>query len=312
MKAARIHAFGGPEVLQIDEVAWPFPVNDEVLIRVQASSVNGTDLHFRAGGLGPLAATQLPFTPGFDVAGVVAACGPAVTAYQRGEPVYALLGHRGGGAAEYVCVRQSRVGPAPTRISLVQAAAVPLAGLTALQALRGHAQLQAGQRLLVVGAAGGIGSFAVRLGRLLGAHVTGVARPEKLAYVRGLGADEVIATPELDLSGRQGVWDVIYDTPPALDFRQARSALGAQGVLVSTRPFALRPAELIGQFGRGPRFAGVRTAERGLDLAYLTRLIDRGGLEVPLDRTFAVEDIAAAHAYTEGPEVRGKVVVTLE
>jgi len=110
VKAARLHRFGGPEVLQIDEVAWPSPERDEVLIRVHGSSINGTDLNLRSGGLGVLMTGQLPFMPGFDVAGEVIDCGPQVTSFRPGDRVYSLLGHRGGGAAEYVTVRQARVG----------------------------------------------------------------------------------------------------------------------------------------------------------------------------------------------------------
>ncbi|MEF2278143.1 NADP-dependent oxidoreductase [Deinococcus sp. YIM 134068] len=311
MRAARLHSFGPPSVLRVEEVAWPFPVRDEVLIRVHASSVNGTDLRLRAGGLGFLAAGQLPLTPGFDVAGEVAGCGPEVTAFRPGERVYALLGHGGGGAAEYVTARQSRVALAPATLPLTHAAAVPLAGLTALQALRGVGRLRAGERVLVYGAAGGIGAFAVALARLFGAHVTGVARAAKLDYVRSLGAHEVVATGELNLSGGER-WDLILDTPPALPFTRAREALTPSGRLVSTKPVPLHPAEMWASLSQtGPRFTGVRTAERGLDLALLSRLIDAGELRVPLDRTFPLEDIRAAHEYAEGPEVRGKVVVTM-
>ncbi len=300
-------------MLNIEEVPWPFPQRDEVLIRVRASSVNGTDLRLRRGGLGLIGRLQLPLTPGFDVAGEVAACGPAVTAFRPGERVYAVVGHGGGGAAEYVTIRQSRVAAAPQGVPLAQAAAVPLAGLTALQALRGLGRLRPGERVLVYGAAGGIGAFAVLLARLFGAHVTGVARASKLDFVRELGAHEVLATGEADLGGRGGRWDLILDTPPALSFARVEGALTPGGRVISTKPFPSSPAEVRASLHRPqPRFASVRTAERGLDLGLLTRLIDAGELRVPLDRTFALEEITAAHAYAEGPEVRGKVVVTVD
>lgn len=314
VRAARLHHFGGPDVLRVDEVPWPAPQRDEVLIRVHASSINGTDLNLRGGGLGWLAATQLPLTVGFDVAGEVQACGPQVTAYRPGDRVYAVVGHRGGGAAEFTTVRQANVGPAPESVDSIAAAAVPLSGLTALQALRSSARLQPGRagqrpRVLVYGAAGGIGTFAVQLARVLGAHVTAAARPSKLEYVRSLGADEVCASGDLSWSGDRPPWDVILDTPPALDYAQVRGALSASGVLVSTRGMPSRWSEAAGLVGRGPRFANVRTAERGLDLAFLSRLIDTGELRPVVDRVFALQDIAAAHRYAEGPEVRGKVVV---
>lgn len=314
MRAARLHRFGGPEVLHIDEVPWPVAQGAQVLIRVHASSISGTDLNLRGGALGLLAAGQLPFIPGFDVAGEVVNIGPQVTAFVPGDRVYALVGHGGGGAAEYIAVHQDRVGPAPESVSLVHASAVPLSGLTALQALRREGRLQPGKkaRVLVYGASGGIGAFAVQLARRLGAHVTAAARPAKLDFVRGLGADEVIATDELRWTGEHAPWDVILDTPPALSFRAINSALSARGVLVSTRGFPSRLTDAAALLNReGPRFANVRTAERGQDLVFLSRLIDAGDLILPVDRVFPLEKIAAAHRYAEGREVRGKVVVAV-
>lgn len=312
MLAARVHSFGGPEVLRLEEVPWPHPDGDEVLIRVQASSVNGTDLGLRRGG-GPISlVVRRPFTAGLDVAGEVVGLGPRVTAFDLGDRVYSLLGHSGGGAAEYVTVRQSRVALAPNGISPAEAAAVPLSGLTALQALRSGAQLhrRRGARVLVIGAAGGIGSFGVQLARHYGAAVTGMARPEKHAFVRELGAEEVLDPGSVDFSGR--TWDVIFDTPPALRFSQVRGALAPDGVYVSTRPFPTRPGDVRAMLGGpGPRFAGVQTRERPQDLALLARLIEGGELRVPLDRAFPLEQIVGAHRYAESGEARGKVVVTV-
>lgn len=313
MRAARFHSFGGPEVLRLDEVAWPWPVGDEVLIRVHASSVNGTDLGLRRGDL-PGFVVRRPYTVGLDVAGEVVRLGPEVTALALGDRVYSLLGHGGGGAAEYVKVRQARVALAPASVSPAEAAAVPLAGLTALQALRAGAGLHGrpGARVLVNGAAGGIGSFAVQLARHFGASVTATARPGKHDFVRSLGAGEVLDPAELDFTPSAGRWDVIFDTPPALDFARVRRALAPGGVFVSTRPFPTSPASAWAALGGpGPRFAGVQTKERAQDLALLARLIDGGELRVPLDRTFGLESVADAHRYAEGPEVRGKVVVTV-
>jgi NADPH:quinone reductase-like Zn-dependent oxidoreductase len=270
VRAARFHRFGDPSVLGVEEVAWPTPEGDEVLIRVHGSSINGTDLHLRGGGLGVLMAGQLPFTPGFDVAGEVADCGPEVTAWRPGDRVYALLGHGGGGAADYVTVHQARVGPAPVRTDLVTAAAVPLSGLTALQALRGQGRLQPGQpqkRVLVYGASGGIGAFGVQLARILGAHVTGVARAAKLEYLRELGVDEAFSTDELDLKTAGERWDVILDTPPALKFSEVRSALTHSGVLVSTRGLPSRLSDAAAMLpGAQPRFAAVPVSYTHLTL----------------------------------------------
>lgn len=216
--------------------------------------------------------------------------------------------------AEYVTVRQSRVALAPGSVSPAEAAAVPLSGLTALQALRDGAGLhrRRGARVLVHGAAGGIGSFGVQLARHYGAVVTGTARPEKHAFVRDLGADEVLDPAALDFSGAERTWDIIFDTPPALRFSRVRGVLAPDGVFVSTRPFPTRPGDVPAMLGWSrPRFAGVQTKERSQDLAFLACLIDAGELRVPLDRTFPLPQIADAHWYAESGEVRGKVVVTI-
>lgn len=314
MRAARLHEFGPPEVLRVEETDWPAPESGEVLIRVAASSVNGTDLGLRAGG-GPFRLTiRRPCTVGLDVSGVVARLGAGVTAFEVGDPVYSLLGHHGGGAAEFVRARAERVAPAPASLPLADAAAVPLAALTALQALRGGAgaALRPGARVLVNGAAGGIGSFGVQLARHYGAEVTGIARAEKHDFVRSMGAGAVLTPDDFDPSGKGGRWDVIFDTPPSMQFGRVRGALTEDGIYVSTRPFPTAPADVAGLAAkRGPRFRGVMTRERAQDLTYLARLIDAGALRVPVDRRFDLSEIVAAHRYAEGPEVRGKVIVTL-
>lgn len=313
MRAALVPTFGGPSVLEIRETPWPYATRDEVLIHVHASSVNGTDLGLRT-GKGPFRlAVRLPFTPGFDVAGTVVACGPQVTAFTVGDPVFALLGHGGGGAAEYVAVRQSRVSRAPSRIPLVHAAAVPLAGLTALQGLRRGAALhtRTRARVLVVGASGGIGSFAVQFAKLYGAHVTAVARAEKQMFVRSLGADETCTAQELQ-SQPSPTWDVILDAAPLMTLSTAQPLLSPGGTLVSVRAIPAEAAEVLALAHlRGtPRFHGVQTRERGQDLSLLTHLIDTGQLRVPIHRIYPLDEIQAAHQEAEGPHVQGKVVVT--
>jgi len=164
--------------------------------------------------------------------------------------------------------------------------------------------------VLVNGAAGGIGAFGVQLARHSGAVVTGVARLEKHDFVRGLGAGQVLEPGALLDSGQ--TWDVMFDTPPALDFARLGGVLAPDGVYVSTRPFPTSLAALRGAVGKsGPRFGGVQTRERAVDLAFLARLIDTGALRVPLDRTFPLEEIRQAHEYAESRAVRGKVVVTV-
>jgi NADPH:quinone reductase-like Zn-dependent oxidoreductase len=314
MRAVRFSRSGEPSVLRVEEVPDPAaPTGDRILVRVAASSVNGTDLGLR-GGLPGAALFGRVQGLGFDIAGEVEACGPQVTAFRPGDRVAALLAHSGGGQAELVVLPQGRAARVPAEVATIDAAAVPLAGLTALQALHGYAGLagRPGAQVLVHGASGGIGSFAVQLAVLAGGRVTGTASPAKQGHVRGLGAAEVLGHDEALRSGRR--FDVILDTPGRLTAEGARALLTDNGVLVTTK-FAsvatLRAVALSAVRRRGPRTVFVRTQARSQDLAHLLELVRAGRLRVPVDRVVPLADIADAHRYAEGREVCGKVVVTV-
>jgi NADPH:quinone reductase-like Zn-dependent oxidoreductase len=313
MRAVRLVAGPTGTRPQVVEVAAPGPpTGTELLVRVVASSVNGTDLGLLRGGRAFRALGGGRVAPGFDLAGVVVACGPAVTGFRVGDRVMSLLGHAGGAQAELVVVPQHRVARAPERVSSHAAAAVPLAGLTALQALHGRAGLHArrGARVLVVGAAGGIGAFAVQLARLAGAHVTGVADDSRAGFVRDLGADAVVDRHRQDVLALGERWDVVLDVPGALRFSAVRPVLTRDGVLVSTRPLSTDGVRGLAQRS-GPRVTAVATRRSPVDLAHLAHLVDTGRLRVPLDRVVPVSDVAAAHAHATSGSLRGKVVVAL-
>jgi NADPH:quinone reductase-like Zn-dependent oxidoreductase len=313
VRAVRFSGTGGPSVLRVEDVPDPgAPTGDRILVRVAASSINGTDLGIRGHGAPPVFGRVTGL--GFDVVGEVEACGPEVTAFAPGDRVAALVGHSGGGQAERILLRQKRAARVPDGVSTTDAAAVPLAGLSALQALFGRAGLRGrpGARVLVHGASGGIGSFAVQLARTAGAHVTGTASPAKQDHVRELGADEVLGHDEALTAGHR--YDVVFDTPGRLDFAAARPVLAGDGVLVTTRVISasnVRALALGVVRRRGPRFAFVATAARSADLAHLLELVRAGVLRVPVDRVLPMAEIVEAHRYAEGREVRGKVVVTI-
>lgn len=296
-----------PRVVQVP--APGPPTGTQVLVRVGASSVNGTDLGLVRGGRLFRALSGGRVAPGFDLAGEVVDRGPAVTAFEVGDRVMALLGHAGGGQAELVLLPQDRVARAPRSVGLQAAAAIPLAGLTALQALHGRAGLhaRASPRVLVVGAAGGVGSFAVQLASLAGAHVTAVADDPRAQYVRGLGADEVVDRHREDVLAPDDRWDVVLDAPGALSFAAVRPSLTPDGVLVSTRPVSLDALRGLAP-GRDPRPTAVATRRSPVDLAHLAHLVDTGRLRVPLDRVVGLDDVAA-YAHASGGDLRGKVVV---
>lgn len=279
-------------------------------MRVRATSVNHMDLSFRAGEPKAVTAWRLPFTSGFDLAGEVEAVGPKVTGYEPGDRVFGELGLQGGANAEYVLVKQNRVALLPPSISWTDAAALPIAGLTALQALRTHAGLQQGQRVLVNGASGGVGAFGVLLAKLFGAHVTAVCSGGKREFVLGLGADEVIDYRHEDFTRRDATWDVVLDASGGGKLADVRRVLSRRGVMVILRmnaPNAL--AMVTSRLQVGPRLVLMVAQARTSDLAFLARLVESGRLRVPVERTFALEEVSEAHRHLEAGGVRGKVVV---
>lgn len=312
MRAVRLERAGTSVLPRVVEVAAPGPpAGTEVLVRVAGSSVNGSDLGLLHGGRLFRALGGRRVAPGFDLAGEVVACGPAVTGFVVGDRVMGLIGHTGGGMTELVTVPQRRLARAPRTIELGAAAAIPLAGLTALQALHGRAALhvRAAPRVLVVGAAGGIGAYAVQLARLAAAHVTAVADAARADFLRDLGADVVLDREDGFLDG-DTTWDVVLDAPGALRFAGVRRALTDDGVLVSTRP--LTPDTVRGlRPGAGPRVTAVATRRSPVDLAHLAHLVDTGRLRVPLDRTVDLDGVASALQHAGSGQVRGKVVVSV-
>jgi len=315
MRAVRFAGTGGPEVLRVDEVPEPrAPRGDELVVRVAASSVNGTDLGMRRGGMRIATVGRLPFTLGFDLSGTVERCGPRVTAFAPGDAVTALLGHGGGALAELVTVRQGRVALAPRSVDLMVAGGMPLAGLTALQALheRAHLHLRpSATRVLVVGATGGIGGFGVQLAALAGVHVTALARRDDLPAATDLGAHEVLAREDGPAGASGERWDVVLDTPGTTSAAGAADLLREGGVLVSTR--AVSRDALLSRVRRdhlpgGRRYTAVMTAARSQDLARLARLVDDGRLRVPVDSVHPMAQAVQAHRRAQSHPV-GKVVV---
>ncbi|MEJ5914556.1 NADP-dependent oxidoreductase [Pseudokineococcus sp. 1T1Z-3] len=325
MRALVFSRYGGPEVLAVEEVAdLRPPRGTELLVAVAASSVNGTDLGLRRGGGRVVTAGRLPFVPGFDVAGEVLACGPAVSAFSPGDRVVALLGHGGGGQAERVLVEQHRAALAPRSQPLEVAAALPLAGLTALQALRRHAGLATrppGARVLVLGASGGIGAYAVQLARRHGAEVTALASAAKREYVAGLGAQRTLdrrTTALGDLARAGERFDVVLDAHGGTPWADQRALLAAGGTAVTTR--GISPDALVGSLARRlptpgapggrDRLVAVRTAARSYDLAALAAMVDADELRVPVEATYPLEQGAAAHRHVE-VDGRGKTVLVV-
>ena len=230
IKAVRFHEYGGLEKLVLDEVALPAPKPNEVLIRMKAAGVNPADWKFRAGYMKDFAPIPLPWTSGLDGAGVIEAVGAEVKNFRPGQAVYGIIT---GSYAEYALAAEGDVVPKPDQLSFDQAAAVPVGALTAWQAIVEDAQAHAGQRILVLGAAGGVGLFAVQLARSKGASVTGTASAGNLAYVRSLGADAAVDYASSSDVGKLEGFDVVLDTVGGDTLEKAWKMVKQGGLLLS-------------------------------------------------------------------------------
>jgi len=323
MKAIVQDAYGSTEVLNHTDIAKPVPKHDEVLVRVHAAGLDRGVWHVMTGL--PYLIRLVGFgvrrpkvrVPGMNLAGRVEAVGQDVTRFRPGDEVFGWTD--GGSYAEYTSAPEDHLAPKPARLSFEQAAAVPISGFAALQALRDLGQVQPGQRVLVIGAAGGVGSFAVQLAKAFGAQVTGVASTSQLELVRSMGADEVVDYTRQDFADGTRRWDLILDTGGHRSLSTLRRALTARGTLV-----------IVGSEGRGrwlggfdrqlralvlSRFVGQRlrmlsSTPRPADLQTLRELGEAGKLTPVIDRTFPLPEVPEAIRYLLEGHGAGRIVIT--
>ncbi len=311
MRAAQINEYGDKDVLKIAaDAPKPEAGPGQVLVAVKAAAVNPFDIKVRSGHARQMAELTLPATLGGDFAGVVADVGAGVTTVKVGDEVYGqtnALGGRGS-FAEFTAVKADQLAPKPKQADFVTAAALPLAGVSACQALIEHLELQSGQKILIHGAAGGIASFAVQLAKHLGAYVATTAAAEDAAYVKSLGADEVIdyKTQAFEVSLQD--YDAVYDTVGGETYSTSFQVLKRGGVIVSM--LEQPNAELMSKYGVNAiaQFTRV-TTER---LNKLAQLIDTGAIKPHIGKTFPLDEAAEALSYLESGRHHGKVVITIQ
>jgi NADPH:quinone reductase-like Zn-dependent oxidoreductase len=309
MKAVRFHEYGDPEVLRVEDVVTPTPAEGQVLVRVAATSFNGVDANIRAGRMqGPMP-LELPHTPGLDVAGTVEVLGAGVDGLQVGDRVVGFLPFvEDGAAAEYVVAAAAALAPAPSSIPLADAAAFPLVALTAWQALFEHAELRAGQRILVNGASGAVGGYAVQLAAAVGAHVLATASPETRDRVRAYGADEVLDHTAGDVAASvTDPVDVLLNLAPVSPEQLAALAarVGDGGVVVNTTVWMPAPSDA----ARGVRGIDLYVRSDAAQLTELSARVDRGELSVDVAERVSLADLASVHARAAEGKLGGKVVV---
>lgn len=323
MQAIVYHQYGSPDVLQRAEVAQPTPASDEVLVKIHATSVNAADwlllngesimTRMIAGGLNAPKKAIL----GGDMAGTVEAVGNGVTQFKPGDAVYGdVSACRTGGFAEYIAVPEKYLARKPANLSFAEAAAFPLAGGTALQGVRDKGRVQAGQHVMITGASGGVGAFAVQIAHAFGANVTAVCSTSKMAMVRQLGADAVIDYTRTDITQTGARYDVILDIAanrPFSDFRHSLNPGGSYIVAGGAIP-RIFGAMLLGPLASltGGKRYGVLTAQpKQADLQTLTEMIEAGRLKPVIDRCYPLAETADALRYFGSRKVQGKIVITV-
>lgn len=306
MKAVRIHEYGGPEVLRYEDAPRPVVKPDEVLIRVHAAGVNPVDWKVREGHVKSMFKYSMPLIPGWDVSGVVQSTGLDTSRLKAGDEVYSRPDiARDGAYAEYIAVRESEVALKPKSQDHVQAAAVPLAALTAWQALFDTAKIQPGQSLLIHGAAGGVGTFAVQLAKLKGARVIGTASKKNHEFLRSLGADETIDYTTTRFEDVVHGVDAVIDTITGETMERSWQVLKKDGILVSI----LQPPSPEKAAAHGVRCAHTFVQPSVPQLNEIAKLLDSGKLKVIVEKVFPLWEARAAQDLSQTGHVRGKIVL---
>lgn len=308
MRAVRIHEYGDAQVLNIDKIALPSITDDQVLVHVHAAAINPVDWKIRQGFLEGMLGRQLPLTLGWDVAGEIVAIGANVSEWRVGDAIYSRPNISLNGAyADYISIDQHEVAAKPATLNWEQAAAVPLAALTAWQVLHEAAQIKANEKVFIQAGAGGVGAFAIQLAKAAGAYVVTSCSTRNVDFVKSLGADEVIDYTQQNVADLEDM-DVVFDTLGGDALAQSWGVLKAGGRLVS---IVATPDEAIAkQHDVSAHFVFVQPSAEQLNA--IAALIDDNKLSVVIDTIYALEQIKEAHALSETGRARGKIVLSMK
>jgi NADPH:quinone reductase-like Zn-dependent oxidoreductase len=307
MKAVRVHSYGGLDALKIEEAPRPEPGAGELLVRVMAAGVNPVDAKARAGAF-KLPGAKLPLIPGYDISGVVESTGSGVTKFNKGDAVYAYLSLAKGGAyAEFAVVKETEAALKPKNLSHEEAAAVPLAALTAWQALIDTAKMQEGQSVLIHGGSGGVGSFAVQIAKARGAKVSATASARNQEFLKELGADQPIDYRATKFEEVVNDVDVVLDTVAGETLTRSYDVVKKGGFIVSI----LDQPEKAELEKRGIRGTAILVRPNGEQLAEIAKLIEGGQVKPHVTQVFPLEEVARAHEAIETGHTRGKLVLRI-
>lgn len=307
MLAVRIDKFGGPETLRQVELPVPTPREGEMLVSVRAASVNPVDYKIREGKYPAVREDKLPYVLGRDLAGEVESCGPGVTGFAAGDALYALIGIERGAYAEHVIVKPHEAARQPRSLDRMDAAAVPLAGLTAWQGLFRHGGVEDGQRILIHGGSGGVGHFAVQFAKARGAFVATTVSTANVAFARELGADQVIDYKTQRFEDEVRDIDMVFDLVAGETQERSWRVLRPGGILVSTLTAPPEDKARAHQV-RGMRYTVVESCA---ELAEIAALIDDGKVRPTVSMTFPLREAKAAQQLLEAGHVRGKVALAV-
>ena len=323
MKAIVYHKYGSPDVLKLEEVEKPTPKDDEVLVKVHAASLNSWDWDLLRGDFinrlifGGFLKPKLKII-GCDIAGRVEAVGRSVTHFQPGDEVFGDISGAGwGGFAEYVCARENVLALKSASMTFDEAAAIPQAGVLALQGLRDTGQIQSGQKVLINGAGGGVGTFGIQMAKLFGAEVTGVDSTPKLHMMRSIGADHVIDYTQEDFTKNGQRYDLILDVVARRSLSDYKRALSPKGIFVmvgGSMPVIFQTlflGPLISKTG-GKKITALMHKPNPKDLNSMTELFEAGQVVPIIDRRYPLSEVAEAFRYFGEGHAKGKVVITLE
>lgn len=313
LKAVFYNKYGSPNVLEIGELEKPKINEGEILVQAYASSVNPVDWKIRNGSMKIFTEKKFPKGLGSDIAGKIVEIGEKVTRFAIGDEVYGKIsGFKGNAYAEYVVAKPEDLGQKPVNLSFNEAATIPLAALTAYQALVNHGELTKGSKVLINGCSGGVGHFGVQIAKALGADVTGVCSTKNVALAKELGADKVIDYTENNVANNVGKYDIFFDVVANQSYGKIKPILNKNGKYVTTLPSVGLILNFVTGLFSFKKASMVNVKSNPQDLQLITEMIENGKVKPMIDKIYPLEDVQEAHRYSETGRVIGKLALSIK